>query len=559
MSTFRTCDITGFKVDNTTEKLFRLNAVFAVVSLLIAALGAILLVFTRWQDFHVLSSPWYYRIIGLHGVNALVFWIVFFEIAGLYFGSTVVLNSRFCAPKLGWLSFILMATGFILTDVMILSGNADVTMTSYVPLKAHPLYYLGIILFAVGALIGVGLFFGNVALAKKEGKVGKTLPLFTYALMAAAIIAVLTLLSGALVYVPTFLWSLGLVESIDPAWYRLVWWGFGHSAQQINVCAMVGIWYLSVRLVLGGSSINEKVSRVAFLFYILFISIASAHHLLVDPAVSSTWKVWNTSYAMYLAVLASMIHAFAVPSSMEAAQRRLGHNKGLFDWLIKLPWGNPAFSSITLAIIGFGFIGGITGVIYGMEQTNIIVHNTLAIVGHFKGTVVIGTTLTFMGITYYLVPLMFRRKIVAFKLAKIQPWMFFFGIALLAIGMIALGMFGIPRRHYDIAFTGGPFTYDFNLVSGFVWVIFGLGGVLSFLSMLIWILIIVVSVFFGPRVNGPQDMQLAIAAPLSEETTPHKRKYEAPGTLVLTIIFLVTFLVFYFLNWKWLAAIWEIQ
>lgn len=130
-----------------------------------------------------------------------------------------------------------MATGFILTDVMILSGNADVTMTSYVPLKAHPLYYLGIILFAVGALIGVGLFFGNVALAKKEGKVGKTLPLFTYALMAAAIIAVLTLLSGALVYVPTFLWSLGLVESIDPAWYRLVWWGFGHSAQQINVCA----------------------------------------------------------------------------------------------------------------------------------------------------------------------------------------------------------------------------------------------------------------------------------------------------------------------------------
>lgn len=559
MSTFRTCDITGFKVDNTTEKLFRLNAVFAVVSLLIAALGAILLVFTRWQDFHVLSSPWYYRIIGLHGVNALVFWIVFFEIAGLYFGSTVVLNSRFCAPKLGWLSFILMATGFILTDVMILSGNADVTMTSYVPLKAHPLYYLGIILFAVGALIGVGLFFGNVALAKKEGKVGKTLPLFTYALMAAAIIAVLTLLSGALVYVPTFLWSLGLVESIDPAWYRLVWWGFGHSAQQINVCAMVGIWYLSVRLVLGGSSINEKVSRVAFLFYILFISIASAHHLLVDPAVSSTWKVWNTSYAMYLAVLASMIHAFAVPSSMEAAQRRLGHNKGLFDWLIKLPWGNPAFSSITLAIIGFGFIGGITGVIYGMEQTNIIVHNTLAIVGHFKGTVVIGTTLTFMGITYYLVPLMFRRKIVAFKLAKIQPWMFFFGIALLAIGMIALGMFGIPRRHYDIAFTGGPFTYDFNLASGFVWVLFGLGGILFFLSMLIWILIIVVSVFFGPRVNGPQDMQLAIAAPLGEETTPHKRKYEAPGTLVLTIIFLVTFLVFYFLNWKWLAAIWEIQ
>jgi cytochrome c oxidase subunit I len=517
-----------------------------------------LLVFTRWQDFHVLSSVWYYRIIGLHGLNALVFWIVFFEIAGLYFGSTVVLNARFCAPKLGWLSFILMLGGFLLTNYMILAGQADVTMTSYVPLKAHPLYYLGIILFAVGALIGVGLFFGNVALAIKEGKIGKTLPLFTYGLMAAAIIAVLTLLSGALVYVPTFLWSLGLIETIDPAWYRMVWWGFGHSAQQINVCAMIAIWYLGIRLVLGGSSINEKVSRTAFLLYILFISIASAHHLLVDPVVSSAWKVWNTSYAMYLAVLASMIHAFAVPASFESAQRRRGFNKGLFDWLVNAPWGNPAFSSIVLAIIGFGFIGGITGIIYGMEQTNIIVHNTLAIVGHFKGTVVIGTTLTFMGITYYLVPLMFRRKIVAFRLAKFQPWLFFIGIAMLSISMIALGMFGVPRRHYDITFSGGPFSYDFNLVSGFLWVILGIGGILAFLSVLMWILTIVISVFFGPKVKGPEDMQLPIASLLPEVETPHN-KFEAPGTLVLTIIFLSAFLVFYFLNWKWLSAIWEIQ
>lgn len=527
MSNFRTCDITGFQVDSTSEKLFRLNAVFAVISLLIAITGAILLIFTRWQDFHILSSVWYYRVIGLHGLNALVFWIVFFEIAGLYFGSTVVLNARFSSPGLGWLSFILMLGGFLLTNFMILIGQADVTMTSYVPLKAHPLYYLGIILFAVGALMGVALFFANVALAKKEGKIGKSLPLFTYGLMAAAIIAVLTLLSGALVYVPTFLWSLGIIPSIDPAWYRLVWWGFGHSAQQINVCAMVAIWYLGIRLVLGGSSINEKVSRTAFLLYILFISIASAHHLLVDPAVSSTWKVWNTSYAMYLAVLASMIHAFAVPASFEAAQRKLGYKKGLFDWLVNAPWGNPAFSSIVLAIIGFGFIGGITGIIYGMEQTNIIVHNTLAIVGHFKGTVVIGTTLTFMGITYYLIPLMFRRKIVAFSLAKYQPWIFFIGIALLSISMIALGMFGVPRRHYDITFSGGPFTYDFNLASGFLWVLLGIGGTLAFLSVLMWILTVVVSVFFGPRVKGPEDMQLPIAALLPEDTTHKNSKHRA--------------------------------
>jgi cytochrome c oxidase subunit 1 len=72
-----------------------------------------------------------------------------------------------------------------------------------------------------------------------------------------------------------------------------------------------------------------------------------------------------------------------------------------------------------------------------------------------------------------------------------------------------------------------------------------------------WILIVVVSVFFGPKVNGPQDMQLTISA-LAPEAKPHKG-YEAPGTLVLTLIFLLVFIALFFLNWKWLAATWNVN
>ena len=56
--------------------------------------------------------------------------------------------------------------------------------------------------------------------------------------------------------------------------------------------------------------------------------LACAHHLLVDPGLSAEWKVFNTSYAMYLAVLASMIHGLTVPGSMEVAQRAKGYTKG---------------------------------------------------------------------------------------------------------------------------------------------------------------------------------------------------------------------------------------
>ena len=63
---------------------------------------------------------------------------------------------------------------------------------------------------------------------------------------------------------------------------------------------------------------------MAFLMYILFLQLASAHHLLVEPGLSSEWKIFNTSYAMYLAVLGSMVHGMTVPGSIEAAQRARG-------------------------------------------------------------------------------------------------------------------------------------------------------------------------------------------------------------------------------------------
>ncbi len=70
---FRTCDVTGFKVDVRAEKIAKVNAVFAVVSFLIAVIAALLLVLTRWQLFHVLPVDWYYRVLTLHGLDALVF------------------------------------------------------------------------------------------------------------------------------------------------------------------------------------------------------------------------------------------------------------------------------------------------------------------------------------------------------------------------------------------------------------------------------------------------------------------------------------------------------
>ncbi|RME80517.1 MAG: cytochrome C oxidase subunit I, partial [Planctomycetota bacterium] len=475
---YRTCPTTGLPVCLTAQRFVKLHAVFAVVFLLLGGIGGILLALTRWSEVHLLGPVWYYRILTFHGLNMLIFWIITMEIAILYFTSTSLLNNRMFSGTLAWITFILMIGGAFLTDyVTIIEGKGDVLMTSYAPLKAKdPKWYLGIILFAVGALLGVIHFFLNIYIARRDKTYGKTMPLVSFGALAAAIIALFTLLHGAAILVPTWMWAMGWIQNIDAGVYRLVWWAMGHSSQQINVCAMVAVWYFLATLTTGARPINETVCRTAFVLYILFISLASAHHLLVDPGVGASWKIWNTSYALYLAVLASMIHGFTVPASVEVIQRKRNKGRGLFGWLARAPWGDPGFSAMFLSLCIFGFIGGITGVTLGTQQINIIAHNTLRIPGHFHATVAGGTTLAFMGLAYYVIPLIFQRDIPLRPLARIQPYIFAVGITLLSIGMSFAGSYGVPRRHWDVTFSGAPLGAGFDSTAHLMLAVLGIGG-----------------------------------------------------------------------------------
>ena len=135
------------------QKFIKLNAVAAVVFLLLGGIAAILLALTRWQAVHLLPVDWFYRILTFHGLNMLIFWILFFEIAVLYFACTVPLKAQLYSKKIAWTSFGMMLAGAVMVDVTILQGRADVLLTSYLPLLADPKFYLGIILVAVGTLV----------------------------------------------------------------------------------------------------------------------------------------------------------------------------------------------------------------------------------------------------------------------------------------------------------------------------------------------------------------------------------------------------------------------
>jgi cytochrome c oxidase subunit 1 len=539
------------------------NAVTAVVALLVGGILAIGVVLTRWPTIHWLAADTFYMVLTAHGIDMLIFWIIFFEIAVLYFCSSTLLRCRLATPKIAWVAFALMLIGAVMNNVAVFQGSSSVMMTSYVPMMAAPSFYLGLILFAVGALIACFIFFGTLVIAKREKTYEGSVPLVTFGAITAAIIAVFTIASGAIILIPTFLLSVGVISSVDALIYRTIWWAFGHSSQQINVAAHISIWYAVAAIAFGAKPMSERVSRGAFLLYILFLQLASAHHLLADPGVSTAWKVVNTSYFMYFAVLASMIHGLTIPGAIEVAQRAKGYNNGLFEWLRKAPWGNPVWSGVFISIIGFGFLGGISGVMMGTEQLNMIIHNTIYVPGHFHATVVVGTTLSFMALTYFLIPVLFRREMINPGLAKLQPYLFGFSMYFFCLVMMGAGTLGVSRRHWDMAFSGAAMAYEWPGAAYLLMGLVGIAGIAAILGGAIYIYITVGSILWGKKLSAgnvsANFTPIPPTAPTAVAQSYGSAGFAAPGTFVLAMVFLVAFVLYYFINWKYLSQVWGLS
>jgi cytochrome c oxidase subunit I len=562
-TTYRTCPRSGLQFEARAERLMMVNAVTAVVALLVGGLLAIGVVLTRWPAVHWLAADTFYQVLTAHGIDMLIFWMIFFEVAVLYFCSSTLLRCRIAMPNLAWLAFALMLIGAVTNNVAVWQGGSSVMMTSYVPMMAAPSFYLGLILFAVGALVACFIFFGTLVVARRERTYEGSVPLVTFGAVVAAIIAVFTIASGAIILIPTFLMSVGLVKQVDPLVYRTIWWAFGHSSQQINVAAHISIWYAVAAIAFGARPMSERVSRGAFLLYILFLQLASAHHLLADPGLSTGWKVVNTSYFMYFAVLASMVHGLTIPGAIEVAQRQKGYTRGLFEWLRKAPWGNPVFSGMFISLIGFGFLGGISGVMMGTEQLNMLIHNTIYVPGHFHATVVVGTTLTFMAFTYFLIPALFKREVILPQLAKIQPYLFGLSMYFFCLVMMGAGTLGVPRRHWDLAFQGAALAYEWPGAAYLMMGLVGIAGVSAIAGGALYITITVGSILFGAKVDqhasSSKVTPIPPTAPGPVVQAYGSAGFAAPGTFVLAMLFLLSFVLYYFINWKYLGQLWGLS
>ena len=404
-------------------------------------------------------------IMGAQSYNALftvhgVIMIFLFIIPGFpgAFGNLVMpiqIGARDVAfPRLNLFSWWLYMLGavIILTALFTGGGPPDTGWTFYVPFSARTgtnvsLAVFGVFIIGFSSILTGLNFVTTIHRLRAEGMTWTRLPLFVWSLYATAWVQILATpilgITLALVIAERMLGT-GLFDAArggDPIMYQHLFWIYSHPAVYIMILPAMGVI----------SEIIPVFSRKPVFGYkmIAFSSIAIA------AAGSLVWGHHMFTSGMSdtaILVFSFLTFVVAIPSAIK-----------VFNWVSTLYKGSISLEAPMLFALSFLLlfsIGGLTGLILGAAATDIHVHDTQFVVGHFHYVIFGGAGFAFFGAMHYWLPKFYGRRY-AEKPALTAWGLMFIGFNITYFCMMVLGMKGMPRRYYDYL----PEFFPLNLAS----------------------------------------------------------------------------------------------
>ncbi|MEJ1990770.1 MAG: cbb3-type cytochrome c oxidase subunit I, partial [Maritimibacter sp.] len=256
----------------------------------------------------------------------------------------------------------------------------------------------------------------------------------------------------------------------DPILYQHILWFFGHPEVYIVILPGFGL----VSHVFSTFAKKPIFGYLPMVWAIIAIGavgfVVWAHHMYTVGMSLS-----QQSYFM----LATMV--IAVPTGIK-----------VFSWIATIWGGSIEFKTPMLFSLGFLMlftIGGVTGVVLSQAGVDRMYHDTYYVVAHFHYTMSMGAAFTIFAGIYYWIGKMSGRQYPELA-GKIHFWLFFIGVNLTFFPQHFLGRQGMPRRYIDYP---EAFAYWNQLSS--------IGAFISFASFLLFIGIMVYTLFAGRRVT----------------------------------------------------------
>lgn len=509
------------------KTLTQYYVVTAFLALLVGALIGTLQAL-NYAGVNVYDSPLlkplvrsYYQGLSLHGVlNALVFTQFFISGFLLYLPArslNVCINLKFA-----WFSYAMMTAGLLTAAVPLLLNQATLLYTFYPPMQGSPVFYIGAAVMVAASLLVAGQV-THAWVGWKRANPGKVTPLVAF--MSVATWMMWTVASLGLVGEVVLMlipWSLGWVEGVDPLLAKTLFWWTGHAIVYFWVLPAYIVWYAFLPRQAGGRIVSEGLARLTFVLFLLNSTPVGLHHQYSDPNLSPGWKFIHM-FLTFLIAVPSLLTAFSVAASLEDAALARG-GRGLFRWMGHLPWGSPVFSASVLAMVSF-IVGGAGGIVNASAAFSPVVHNTAWIPGHFHITVGTATTLTFMGVAFWLIPHLTGKRLPSVRMASAAVWTWFAGMMVFALGMHWQGLLGVPRRT-QISAVGQDLYREASLRLPSM--LTGLSGVILLVSTGLFFAVLL-RMLLSPRQDDPE---VTTPIPHSEAISPAGEKLAGASALV---------------------------
>jgi cytochrome c oxidase subunit 1 len=416
----------------------------------------------------------YNTLMSLHGIVMIIGILI--GIAGLMnYTIPLLIGARDMAfPRLNAFGFwIAVPAGIILLSSLFL-GGFDTGWTGYPPLSVRAplgmqMFFLGVSLAGFSSITGALNFIASVIRMRAEGMTPFRMPIFVWAAIATSLISLtatqLIGLSFQMVMLQR-LFGMGFFDPVkggNPILFQHLFWFYSHPAVYVFVLPGLGI-------------ISELLPVFVRkpLFGYRFVAMSSLGIALVGFLV---WghHMFTSGMAEYLRVpfMYSTL-LVAVPTGIK-----------FFSWVATVWRGKISFETpmlFVLASIVVFLLGGLTGPPNATISTNLQLHDTYYIVGHFHETMFGGYIFPFFAALYFWFPKMTGRRL-SERLGKLQFWLMAPAFTLFSLLMMRIGILGMRRRiaDYDPALGFQPYQLVMT-VTGYLIAL----GVLVFIINVIW-------------------------------------------------------------------------
>jgi cytochrome c oxidase subunit 1 len=496
---------------------------YGVTSLLLLGIGGIFAVLFRIElaqsGITFLNNPIFETLLGysgpdlynsfmsLHGIVMIAAILLGVGAMQNYLVPLLIGANDMAFPRLNAFAFWINVPGALILVSSLFFGGFDTGWVGYPPLSLRAplgmqMFLMGVYLVGLSSIAGSINVIVSVVTMRAKGMTWFKMPIFVWAALATAFIQLTaTQLIGLSFQLITFERLMGMsffdaTAGGDPILYQHLFWFYSHPAVYVFVLPGLGV-------------ISELLPVFARkpLFGYKWIALSSMGIALVG------FFVW--AHHMFTAGMSPYLR---VPFMYATLLVAIPTGVKFFSWVGTLWRGKLVFPTPMLFVLGsivIFLMGGVTGPPNGTIATDLHLHDTYWVVGHFHDTIFGGFIFPFFAAIYYWFP-KYTGRMYSEKLGKIHFWLMFPAFIIMTVGQMLIGLLGMRRRivDYDPALGFDDWQYVITVA-----------GIVIFISVLIGAYNLIRSASRGEvaadNVWGSRSPEWQIASPAPLHNYPH--------------------------------------